>query len=141
MLSPISFERRKLVSFLSVNVGHETCYMIYRLRSLCRLLSDDDSFQLLQELCLLRNLILCVIFGLIFILVYLLGIQGCFCNLVVYEISTAFIVDLVKPLEFFSIWAMMFFVHLNVLKCGVFVGCKGKLNKIIQKLVQTSLFF
>ena len=54
MLSPISFGTEQQVLFLSVNVGHESCGCDIEI-ALCRLLSDDDSIELLEKLCLLRK--------------------------------------------------------------------------------------
>ena len=65
MLSPISFETEQLVLFLSVSVGHESCGCDIEI-ALRRLQSDDDSLELLDELCLLRKLYLRVILGCIF---------------------------------------------------------------------------
>ena len=77
MLSPISFETEQLVLSLSVNVGHESCGCDIDI-TLRRLLSDDDSLELLEELCLLRKLYLRVILGGHFLLclVYLFDMKA-----------------------------------------------------------------
>ena len=105
MLSPISFETGQLVLFPSVNVGHESCWCDIEI-ALRRLLSDDDSLELLEELCLLRKLYLRVFLGCIFIVPCVsVWYEGAYSVVFVKGVSpeapSVFIFDLDKPFIIF----------------------------------------
>ena len=147
MLSPISIETEQLVLFRSVNVGHESCGCNIDI-TLRRLLSDDDSLELLEELCLLRRLYLFVILGCNFVVP---------CVSVWYEgaYSVAFVIGLSPEASTVSIFDLdrpfIIFLHFsNVVvrsperstwECGVLVSCKDILGYIIQTLVQACDMF